>query len=116
MSDEIDDNDAKFALQNIVGVTLEDMNENISTSIQGILDQLVTLKLNNQALKQNVEETPISRNKSTKGINAKLLNSDSHGDNKQESEVCYKVLIAEPSDLFLGLSMKCLQKPFFNTF
>jgi hemerythrin-like metal-binding protein len=95
----LDSVEARLVLQNLVGLSLEGVNENISAGIQGILDQLITLKLNSQALKQGVETCITPKKKTVVGMNTKLLTSDDIKLNPTGT-VSYKVLIAEPSNLF----------------
>ena len=97
---ELDNNEAKSVLQNIIGVTLEDMNDNISANIQGILDQLITLKISNQSIKQSIEDHHVPKKKSIVGVNSNLLASENSLEKGENSTLSYKVLIAEPSDLF----------------
>ena len=85
---------AKAALQNIAGISLNEMNDNVSQSIDSILEQLIELKINNQSLKQNIESYHAPKRKSALGINQQAL-TDEHS-----KSASYKILIAEPSDLF----------------
>ncbi|WP_085300070.1 bacteriohemerythrin [Cognaticolwellia mytili] len=95
----LDSDEARLVLQNLVGLSLEGMNENISAGIQNILDQLVTLKLNSKALTEGVEKRSTPKKKTVVGMNTKLLTSDEIKLNPTAT-VSYKVLIAEPSNLF----------------
>ncbi len=87
---------AKAVIQDLIGLSLEEMNDNVSANIQEILDQLIALKINNQAIQKNVEQYHAPKQKNTNGINTELLSS---GLEKGET-LSYKILIAEPSDLF----------------
>jgi hemerythrin-like metal-binding protein len=98
-NDALDNPDAKAVLQKLVGLTLEEMNDNVSIGIQSILDQLMALKVNNQAIKQGVEKQHVPKKKTVMGVNTSLLTSGDD-DNKHSTSSRYKVLIAEPSDLF----------------
>lgn len=89
--------DAKEVLQNLLGLSLEEMNENVSKGIQGIVEQLEVLKANNQSLKQGIEKQCTPKKKTLAGVNAELLTADEDSERKSSR---YKVLIAEPSDLF----------------
>lgn len=93
-NNEIISGEAKVVLQKLIGINLEGMNENISTNIQGIIDQLITLKINNQTLKQNIEQYHSPKKKTGVGVNTEMLTSD------ENQSLSYKILIAEPSDLF----------------
>ncbi len=99
-SNALNNDEAKTVLQNIIGITLEEMNENISTNIQGILDQLIALKTTNQSIKQNIEHHHASHEKSITEINPSLHTPDDNGKKEEKSTLSYKVLIAEPSNLF----------------
>ncbi|MGL1956500.1 MAG: bacteriohemerythrin [Colwellia sp.] len=91
---------AKEVLQNLIGVSLEEMNENITAGIQGIIEQLATLKANNQSIKQSIEKQQLPNQKTTVGVNTELLTSDDSNAAEQHKTSSYKILIAEPSDLF----------------
>jgi hemerythrin-like metal-binding protein len=93
----IDDTEVKTVLENIISTSLEEMNGNISKTTQSIIDQLITLQKHNQLIKQNIEVTRAPKQKTAIGVNTKLLTSEDEGQNPTLS---YKVLIAEPSDLF----------------
>jgi hypothetical protein len=99
-ANEITENkEAKLLLQNLMGFTLEEMNDNVSAKIQKIVDQLTELKLNKDAINQSIKKTHTPKKKTIVGVNTDLLTSD---DEKSESRKTsrYKILIAEPSDLF----------------
>jgi hemerythrin-like metal-binding protein len=98
-NEALDNEDAKVVLQSIVGLKLEEMNDNVSTSVQRILDQLMALKENNQAIKQGVQKHHSPKKKTVVGVNTDLLISDVQ-QQKMAKSSRYKVLIAEPSDLF----------------
>ncbi|MCI2284808.1 bacteriohemerythrin [Colwellia sp. MSW7] len=91
--------EAKTVLQNLIGLSLDEMNENISSEIQNILTQLNQLKLNNDKIKQSVNKHNTQSNKTIVGVNAELLTSTEEKDLPLITSR-YKVLIAEPSDLF----------------
>ena len=95
----IDNKDAKLVLQNLIGVTLEEMNENVSANIQNIIDQLAELKINNCAIKKEVQKIHTPKKKTVIGVNTELLTSDNE---KIEATTTsrYRILIAEASDLF----------------
>jgi len=91
--------EAKTVLQNLIGLTLEEMNENVSADIQNILDQLLELKINSHAIKQGIDEHHTPKNKTLVGLNTDLLiSAEETKDHPLTSR--YKVLIAEPSNLF----------------
>jgi len=48
----LDNQDKKLVLQNLIGFSLEEMNENVSGNIQNIIDQLTELKINKGAIKK----------------------------------------------------------------
>ena len=91
--------EAKTVLQNMIGLTLEEMNENVSVNIQGILDQLIELKINSQAVAEDIEKHRGLKNNTIHGINTDLLIS-AQETKKNPLTSRYKILIAEPSDLF----------------
>jgi len=93
----ISDDEVKTVLENIIAISLEQMHGNISKTTQSILDQLITLRKNNQALQEHIEITREPKIKTAVGINTELLTADDEG---QKPTLSYKVLIAEPSDLF----------------
>lgn len=94
-----DSTNAKTVLQNLIGLSLEEMNENVSSSIDSILEQLVDLKDRNQSIKHSIEKQNTPKKKTIVGVNTELLTRD---DNEQviPKTTRYKVLIAESSDLF----------------
>ena len=92
----IDNADVKSVLENIISISLEEMNGNISKTTQSIIDQLITLKNKNQLIKQKIEVIRVPKQKTALGINTKLLTDDE----EQSSTLSYKILIAEPSDIF----------------
>jgi hemerythrin-like metal-binding protein len=109
----LDSQDKKLVLQNLIGFSLEEMNENVSTNIQNIIDQLTELKINKSAIKNEVVKIQSSKKKMTVGVNTDLLISD---DEKIESNkpTCYKVLIAESSDLFARAIEEILSETAFK--
>lgn len=111
----IEDKDAKAVLQNIIGLSFEEMNENVSGSIQYILDQLIELRLNHQAIKESFIKSNTQKNKTTVGVNTELLTSDDE-DTTQPASACYKVLIAEPSDMFTRVIDKIFSQTVFKYF
>jgi hemerythrin-like metal-binding protein len=91
--------EAKTVLQNLIGLTLEEINENVSADIQNILDQLIDLKIKSQAIQQGVDECYAPKKKTLVGLNTDLLISAE--ENKAHPLTSrYKIIIAEPSDLF----------------
>tara|TARA_R110000787_G_scaffold67328_6_gene150747 strand:+ start:551 stop:2209 length:1659 start_codon:yes stop_codon:yes gene_type:complete len=104
--------DATTILQNIVGLSLEEMNENVSASIQNILEQLLELKANNKAIQQGVEQFHTPTKKTTVGINTELLISDDA--NEQHQSTRYKVLIAEPTNMFAKVIDKIFSETVFK--
>ncbi|MBA6390885.1 response regulator [Colwellia sp. BRX10-3] len=95
----LDNDDAKIVLQNIIGLSIDEMNESVSGSIQNILDQLLELKASNQVLKENFAKINLPQDKTIVGVNTELLISE-HESFEHPQTACYKVLIAEPSDMF----------------
>tara|TARA_R110001583_G_scaffold61687_3_gene181983 strand:- start:11690 stop:13294 length:1605 start_codon:yes stop_codon:yes gene_type:complete len=105
----IDDDEVKTVLENLIAINLEQMHGNISKTTQSILDQLVTLKKNNQLIKQSIEVACTPKHKTAEGINIKsLISNDDAGKNLSLS---YKILIAEPSNLFASV----IDEMFANT-
>ncbi|MDP7593563.1 MAG: bacteriohemerythrin [Litorilituus sp.] len=96
---DLDKEALKTVLQNIIGVKFDEMNESVSTSIQDIMDQLITLKSNNQSLKDSINDNHAPKKKTVMGFNLNQL-IDNNIEEKHDSTLSYKVLIAEPSDLF----------------
>ncbi|MFT5812874.1 MAG: hemerythrin-like metal-binding protein [Psychroserpens sp.] len=95
----LNNDNAKVVLRNIIGLSIEEMNESVSGSIQNILDKLLELKASNEVLKENFANINISKGKTLVGVNAKVLTAE-HDSSKHPQTACYKVLIAEPSDMF----------------
>ncbi|MDX2370835.1 MAG: bacteriohemerythrin [Colwellia sp.] len=93
----IDDDEVKIVLENLIASNLKEMHGNISKTTQSIVDQLIALRKNNQLIKQHIEVTREPKKKTMVGVNTKSLTSD---DEENNSTLSYKVLIAEPSDLF----------------
>lgn len=102
-TETIEDDEARAILQNLVGITLEEMNENVTAQIQGILEQLVDLKTSSQTLKQNIEKHHKPTSKTTLDIDAKALLSHEESYDEPAQTTSYKILIAEPSDSFSHL-------------
>jgi len=90
---------AKKVLQNLIGLSVGEMSENLSSSIQTILDQLLKLKANNQTIKQGIEKLQVPKKKTVVGVNTELLTREA-AENECPKTSRYKVLIAEPSDMF----------------
>jgi hemerythrin-like metal-binding protein len=90
---------AKEVLQNLIGLSVGEMSENLSSSIQTILDQLLKLKANNQKIKQGIEKLQVPKKKTVVGVNTELLTREA-AENECPKTSRYKVLIAEPSDMF----------------
>lgn len=88
---------AKEMLSELVGVNFGEMNESISANIDDILQQMVELKINSQSIKQNIESYHAPRRKTALGVNPNAFTEGSEQKHKTSS---YKILIAEPSDLF----------------
>ena len=97
--ENIADMEAKEVLQNLIGLSIDEMNDNVSADIQNILTQLNQLKLNHDSIKETVEKQNTQNKKTAVGVNTKLLTSDVE-DETQFKSSRYKVLIAEPSNLF----------------
>ncbi|TWX46552.1 hemerythrin domain-containing protein [Colwellia hornerae] len=95
----VDNKDAKKVLQNLIGFTLEEMNENVSGNIENIIEQLIDLKTNKDVIKHGVDKFHNPKNKTIVGVNPELLTADDEkGATRKTAR--YKVLIAEPSNLF----------------
>lgn len=102
--DHIDNSDAKSVLQNLVGLTFEEMNENVSANIDDILKQLLALKKSNHLLKKDVEKFHSQKDKTVVGVNKGLLTKETNKAILESADTaCFKVLIAEPSDLFTNV-------------
>ncbi|TWX70785.1 bacteriohemerythrin [Colwellia demingiae] len=98
-NEALDNKEAKAVLHNLIGLSVDEMNENVSSSIQKIVDQLLKLKANNQTIKQGVKELHRPKKKTVVGVNTELLTTEDA--EKASLKVSrYKVLIAESSDLF----------------
>lgn len=91
-----DNSNARALLQNLVGLSLDEMNENITDNIDNILQQLIELKVNNQSIKQNIESYHAPKRKTALGVNQEAFAQA----NTPQRTASYKILIAEPSDLF----------------
>lgn len=96
---QMESGEAKSVLQNLIGLSFEEMNDNISAGIDNILDQLNELKLNNESLKQGIEKKHTPKKKTTVGVNTGLLTSTDQSNSAEQSSR-FKILIAESSDLF----------------
>tara|TARA_R110001583_G_scaffold13909_3_gene58992 strand:- start:1913 stop:3130 length:1218 start_codon:yes stop_codon:yes gene_type:complete len=66
--------EAKTVLQNLIGLSFGEVNENISADIQKILEQLNVLKLNNQSIKQGVEKQKTPNKKTMVSVNNAVKN------------------------------------------
>jgi len=112
VNDALDNKEAKSVLQNLIGLSLEEMNKNISTGIEHILEQLAKLKVNNQSIRQGLEKHHTPKKKTIIGVNTQLLTTDD--ENEQQNSSRYKVLIAEPSDLFTRVIEDIFSETVFN--
>lgn len=101
---------AKAVLQNLIGLSLEQMNDNVSSGIEGILDQLLELKSNNEEVKEKLIQ---STTQVKVGANTALLNVDEQ-DIEHFQSTCYKVLVAEPSDMFTRVIDKIFSDTVFK--
>jgi len=88
---------AKEMLNRLIGLNFDEMNESVSANIEGILQQLIELKVNSQSIKQNIESYHAPKRKTALGVNQKAFTEEGGQQHKTSS---YKILIAEPSDLF----------------
>ena len=94
----IDDGEVKSVLENLITSSLETMNGNISKTTQNIVDQLISLRQNNQLIQQQIE---VTSRKTTVETNTKLLTDiEDNEDSEEKPTRLHKVLIAEPSNLF----------------
>ncbi|MCW8833144.1 MAG: bacteriohemerythrin [Colwellia sp.] len=96
----IENDEAKAVLQNLIGLSIDEMNDNVTANIQGILDQITELRINNQSIKQNVQMNQTPKNKVVDGINTEFLNYDINKVIAQSHTSGYKILIAEESDMY----------------
>ena len=95
----LENDEAKSVLQNLIGLSLEEMNDNVNADIDNILEQLHELKANNASLKQGIEKQHSPKKKTIVGVNTELLTSTDAKVSPEHSSR-YKILIAESSDLF----------------
>ena len=93
----IDDDEVKTVLTKLIATQLQQMNGNITSTTQSVIDQLLELQKNNQLMKKHLKVAQASKNKSTIGFNHNSLGSNAEED---EPTLSYKILIAEPSNLF----------------
>ena len=115
VTDEVIENqEVKAKLQKAIGVSVEGINENLSSNIQVIIDQLEVLKNNGQLIKQNIEKHHSPKVKTTASINTDLLTAidEMYTGNNQAQK--YKLLIAEPSDLFNSVIEEIFADSIFN--
>lgn len=112
VSKVIDDNNVKSVLENLITTSLKEMHGNISKTTQNIVEQLITLRQNNQSIKEQIEETRQPKKKTAEGINPNFHTSDDDGE--QKATLSYKVLIAEPSDLFARVIDKMFAETVFK--
>lgn len=108
----LESEEAKAVLQKLIGISLDKMNVNSAKSIQSIVDQLIKLKANNQEIKQGVEKQNTPKKKTVIGVNTDLLTSDDTNGHSKSSR--YKVLIAEPSDLFSRVIEEIFEETVFK--
>jgi hemerythrin-like metal-binding protein len=108
----IEDKEAKVVLQNLVGLSLDQMNDTVSSKIQGILDQLLELKDNNEAVKAKVIQNNIKDSLSER-VNTGLLSAEVQ-DIEHFQRTCYKVLVAEPSNMFAHVIDKIFSDTVFK--
>lgn len=109
----IKDTEAKIVLQNLIGISIEEMNDNLSADIQGILDQLNELKASTQLIKQGIEKQSTLKKKTIDGVNTELLTTEADL-NSHKKTSRYKVLIAESSNLFADVIDKIFSETLFK--
>jgi hemerythrin-like metal-binding protein len=97
----IDNDEVKTVLENFIAINLKQMHGNISKTTQSIVDQLVTLKKNNQLIKKSIEVACAPKCKTVEGVNIESLISED--DAGKTPSLSYKILIAEPSNLFASI-------------
>jgi hemerythrin-like metal-binding protein len=98
VNEVIDDEKVKAVLENIITANLEEMNGNISNTAQKLIDQLISLKQSNQSIQHSIAKDQTSKKITATGVKTKSLINNN--EIEASSRVSYKVLIAEPSDLF----------------
>jgi hemerythrin-like metal-binding protein len=98
-NDTLENMEASKVLHDLIGLSFDEVNESISADIQKIIDQLSELKLNNQLIKQGIEKQQSLKNKTMAEVKTEILISAENDKNHPDSSR-YKVLIAEPSDMF----------------
>jgi hemerythrin-like metal-binding protein len=95
----LENEEASKVLHNLIGLSFEEVNGSVSDDIQKIINKLQELKLNNNSIKQNIEKHQSPKNKAIEAKNTELLTSPKANEDDLDSP-CYRVLIAEPSDIF----------------
>lgn len=110
----IENDEVKALLHNLIGVSIEDLNENVTANIEGIVEQLAELKVNTQSIKQNIEHSEKPTKKTAAGVNTNFLSSADDNNQSQHQTLSYKILIAEPSDLFSKVIEEIFVETAFN--
>lgn len=105
----VEDSDTQTALQNLIDLSLKEMNEKVQIEIQSALDQLIELKLKHQSLKQSIDTLNSPKKKSMIGINKEAFD-----DNQSLKSSSYKILIAEPSDLYAQVIKEMFDETVFK--
>jgi len=109
-----DTSEANLLLKRVVETTFNELNDNISSKIQNILNQLIDVNKINNTINSKISAQGIS-------VSNRLLNStnldnlpDNSNDSTPQTKKLYKLLIAEHSDLIANLLMDIFEKTEFD--
>lgn len=101
----IQNKQARQETQRIIDDYLKNMNGNVTADLEGILDQLAQIKEHYINVKTEIERNTTEKLKSLVGINTKKLSelgtNNTNILSRQNSG--YKILIAEPSELYVRI-------------
>lgn len=113
----LDGEDAKSVIQRLIGLSLEEMNENVTANIEDILTQLDQLKTNHSDIAKNIESEKSQKNLEEIKSNPDVYTPDALLEKPIESpkgKTTYKILIAEASDDFFQVVKDILDAKIFN--
>lgn len=94
----LNESETKAVLEKIISISLDELNSNLSSNFDDVIDRLLQFKEDNKAIHQDISELNAPKKKTADGVNTESLLASTEDTNK--NVLRYKLLIAEPSELF----------------